>query len=194
MKHTNQKTLNAKNKDLKKKKSLPLSKVYQLLEPGPVVLVSTSDKKRPNIMTLSWHTMMEFEPPTVGCIMSNRDYSFNILKKTKECVINIPTVALLSEIVGCGNCSGKKIDKFKKFNLTALPSSFVKAPLIKECFANLECKVIDAKMVNKYNFFVLEVVKAWITPSSKPIRTVHHRGKGVFVVSGKEIKTHSKMK
>lgn len=194
MNHINKKIFKSKNKDLGRKKSLPLSKVYQLLEPGPVVLVSTSDKERPNIMTMSWHTMIDFEPPIVGCIISNRDYSFNILKKTKECVINIPTVELLDKIIGCGNCSGKKIDKFKKFNLTALPSSFVKAPLINECFANLECKVIDTKMLNKYNLFILEVLKAWTTPSSKPLKTLHHRGNGVFMVAGKEIKTHSKMK
>lgn len=177
-----------------KKKSLPLAQVYRLLEPGPVVMVSTARKGEANIMTMSWHTMMDFEPPIVGCIISNRDYTFDTLKKTKECVINIPTVDLAKKVVGCGNTSGRKINKFKTFHLTAMPASKVKAPLIAECFANLECKVIDMKMTYKYNFFVLEVVKAWIDSAKKKPKTIHHLGKGVFMVAGKIVKLSSRMK
>jgi len=90
------------------KRKFPLSKVYGLLEPGPVVLVTTAHKGRSNIMTMSWHTMMEFEPPIVGCVISNRDYTFDILKQTKECVINIPTLELAAKVVGCGNTSGRE--------------------------------------------------------------------------------------
>lgn len=176
------------------KKSLALSQVYRLIEPGPVVLVSTALNGKPNIMTMSWQTMIDFEPPILACIISNRDYTFTILKKTKECVINIPTVELAKKVVGCGNTTGRKNDKFNKFKLTPMPASVVKAPLVGECFANLECKVIDMKMVNKYNMFVLEVLKAWITPSKKPRRTIHHLGKGVFMVAGEIIKLPSKMK
>lgn len=128
------------------KKSYPLSKVYGLLEPGPVVMVTTANKTRTNIMTMSWHTMLEFEPPLVGCVISNRNTTFDILKATRECVINIPTVALAKKVVGVGNTSGAKIDKFKKFGLTPMAASHVKAPLIDECYANLECKVVDGKL------------------------------------------------
>ena len=100
------------------KRALPLSKVYGLIEPGPVVMLTTAWKGRPNIMTLSWHTMMEFEPPLVGCVVSNRNYTFGILKATKECAINIPTVKLAAKVVGCGNTSGAKTDKFATFGLT----------------------------------------------------------------------------
>jgi flavin reductase (DIM6/NTAB) family NADH-FMN oxidoreductase RutF len=164
-----------------------------LLEPGPVVLVSTSHKGKANIMTMSWHTMMEFEPPLVGCVISGRNYSFDALRKTKECVLNIPTVELAKQVVGIGNCSGSQVDKFKKFKLTVLPASQVAAPLIGECYANLECKVVDTRMMNKYNFFVLEVVKAWIDPTQKNPRTLHHQGKGVFMLAGDTIKLPSKM-
>ena len=176
------------------KKSFPLSKVYGLLEPGPVVLVTTASKGRANIMTMSWHTMMDFEPPIVGCVISNRNYTFDILKATKECVINIPTVELAEKVVGCGNTSGRKIDKFKVFGLTPAAASCVKAPLIDECYANLECKVVDEEMVDKYNFFILEVLKAWIDPARKDPRTIHHRGRGAFMVAGETIKLPSKMK
>ncbi|HEX5363231.1 MAG TPA: flavin reductase family protein [Gallionella sp.] len=176
------------------KKSFPLSKVYRLLEPGPVLLVTTAHKGRANIMTQSWHTMMEFEPPLVGCVISGRNFSFSALKKTKECVLSIPTVELAKQVIGVGNCSGERVDKFKKFKLTQQPASMVAAPLIAECYANLECRVVDTRMVNKYNFFVLEVVKAWIAPDRKNPRTLHHQGKGVFRVSGDTIKLPSKMK
>ena len=177
-----------------KKKPLSLSYVYRLLEPGPVVLLTTSMAKHPNVMTMSWHMMIDFEPPLVGCVVSNRDYTFDILRKTKECVINIPTVEIAKQVVGCGNTSGKNIDKFQKFGLTQSAASHVKAPLIDECFANLECIVIDTKMVKKYNIFILKVVKAWINPSQKHPQTIHHRGRGNFMVSGKTIKLPSKMK
>lgn len=176
------------------KRSLPLSRVYRLLEPGPVVLVTTARKGQANIMTMSWHTMMDFEPPIVGCVISNRNYSFDIVKATKECVINIPTVELAEKVVACGNSSGSKIDKFRSFALTPSPASHVKAPLIDECYANLECKVIDARLVIKYNFFILEVLKAWIDPTRKDPRTIHHRGKGAFMVAGETINLPSKMK
>ena len=158
-----------------------------MLEPGPVVLVTTARAGRANIMTMSWHTMMEFEPPLVGCVISNRNYSFETLKTTKECVINIPTVELAEKVVACGNASGRRVDKFKALGLTPVAAARVKAPLIAECHASLECKVIDAKLVAKYNFFVLEVVQAWIDPSRKNPRTIHHQGEGVFMVAGRTI-------
>ena len=176
------------------KKSFPLSKVYGLLEPGPVVLVTTAGKERANVMTMSWHTMMEFTPPLVGCVISNRNFTFDLLKTTRNCVINIPTVELAEKVVGCGNTSGRRVDKFKALGLTPETATFVKAPLIRECYANLECEVYDAKLVNKYNFFILEVLKAWIDQSKRDSRTIHHRGRGVFAVSGKTITLPSKMK
>jgi flavin reductase (DIM6/NTAB) family NADH-FMN oxidoreductase RutF len=176
------------------KRSFPLSKVYGMLEPGPVVLVTTSVKGLANIMTLSWHMMIDFEPPIVGCVISNRNYTFNILKATRECVINIPTVELAEKVVACGNTSGRKIDKFKVFGLAQATALHVKAPLIEECYANLECKVVDDRMVARYNLFILEVLKAWIDPARKDPRTIHHRGRGAFMVAGETIRLPSKMK
>lgn len=176
------------------RKRFPISRVYRLLEPGPAVLVTTAHKGKANIMTQSWHTMMEFEPPLVGCVISGRNHSFDALVATKECVLNIPTVELAKKVVGIGNCSGKKVDKFKKFKLTPLPASQVAPPLIAECYANLECRVADTRMVNKYNFFVLEVVEAWTDTAMKNPRTLHHQGRGVFMVAGDTIKLPSKMK
>jgi flavin reductase (DIM6/NTAB) family NADH-FMN oxidoreductase RutF len=176
------------------KSNLPLSQVYRLLEPGPVVMVTTSQKGRANIMTMSWLTMMDFEPPLVGCVMSDLNFSFAALKATKQCVLNIPTVELARQMIGCGNTSGRRTDKFEKFRLTAAPAARVAPPLIAECYANFECKVIDARLAAKYNFFILEVVKAWIDRARKDPRTLHHRGRGVFTVDGRTIKLPSRMK
>jgi len=176
------------------RRSYPLSKVYALLEPGPVILVTTAHQGRRNIMTLSWHMMMEFEPPLVGCVVSDRNHSFDLLKASKECVINIPTVELVGKVVGCGNTSGAKTDKFKRFGLTPLLAKKVGAPLIQECHANLECRVVDTTLVAKCGLFVLEVVQAWIDPAVKDPRTLHHRGHGKFMVAGDTIKLKSRMK
>jgi len=177
-----------------KRRALPLAKVYGLLETGPVVLVSTAYKGHRDVMTQSWHTMMEFEPPLIGCVISARNYSFDLLEGSRQCVINIPTAELIKAVVGVGNCSGKRVDKFKKFGLTPLPASQVQVPLIAECYANLECKIADRKLVSSYNFFVLEVVQAWVKTGIKEPQTLHHRGNGRFMVAGPTLKTRSRMK
>lgn len=176
------------------KKSFPLGRVYGLLEPGPVVLVTTSRKGRANVMPMSWLTMMEFEPPLVGCVLSGRNHSFAALKSTRECVLNIPTVELLEKVVACGNSSGRDIDKFAACGLTPSAASAVGAPLIDECYASLECRVADTRLMNKYNFFVLEVLKAWVDPSVKDPRTIHHRGWGAFMVAGETVEVPSAMR
>ncbi|MGZ5236537.1 MAG: flavin reductase family protein [Caldimonas sp.] len=176
------------------KRSFPLSKAYGLLEPGPVVLLTTLHKGRSNVMTLSWHTMMEFEPPLVGCVVSRNDFSFVALTRTRECVLNIPTVELAAKVVQCGNASGRDTDKFAAFGLTPLPAARVGAPLIDECYASLECRVADTRLKNRYDFFVLEVIQAWIDPACTEPRTLHHRGRGVFAVDGETIRLPSRMK
>lgn len=176
----------------------PLKNVYKLIEPGPVVLVTTAFKDEQNIMTMSWHTMIDFEPPLIACVISNRNHSFELLKKSKDCVINIPTKELAKKVVGCGNTSGVNLDKFDYFHLTPLPAMTVKAPLIKECYACLECKIVDSSLSSKYNLFFLEVKRAWIRADKKtkktPPATLHHLGRGMFMIAGKTIKIPSKMK
>jgi flavin reductase (DIM6/NTAB) family NADH-FMN oxidoreductase RutF len=176
------------------KREYPLARVYGLLEPGPVVLLATARKGRANVMTLSWLTMMEFEPPLVGCVVGGDSASFAALKATKVCTINIPTRELAKQVVGVGNCSGRSVDKFKRFGLTAVPATAVGAPLVNECYASLECRVADTRMVNRYSLFVLEVLRAWVDTAVKNPQTLHHRGNGVFRVAGETIRLRSAMK
>jgi flavin reductase (DIM6/NTAB) family NADH-FMN oxidoreductase RutF len=166
-------------------KPLPLRQVYQLLEPGPVTLLATARKGRANVMTMSWHMMLEFEPPLVACVCSGNNYSFEALRATGECVIALPARKLAAKAVKIGNCSGRAVDKFEAFDLTPVAASQVQAPLIAECFANLECKVIDRKMIDRYNMFILEVVAAWRDPRQRNPKTFHHHGYGRFVADGR---------
>lgn len=176
------------------KRSLPLAKVYSLIEPGPLVLLTTAREGTSNVMPMSWHCMLEFEPPLIACVISDRNYSFGLLKASKECTINIPTVEIAKQVVGCGNCTGAKVDKFKRFGLTSRPAALVQAPLIDECFASLECRVADTDMVAKYSLFVLQVVKAWVDPLLRNRKTIHHIGYGSFMVAGATIKLRSRMR
>jgi len=174
-------------------KEIPLSKAYRLIEPGPVVLVTTADKRRANIMAMSYHMMLDHAPPVLACVIGPWDFTFKTLKATKECVIAIPTVDLASTVVEIGNCSGKDTDKFDAFGLTPVPATEVTLPLVAECLANIECRVVDTTLVRKYNLFVLDVVKAWTDPERKERRTIHHNGDGTFVVDGRIINLKSKM-
>jgi flavin reductase (DIM6/NTAB) family NADH-FMN oxidoreductase RutF len=167
------------------KRVLPLDRVYGLLEAGPVVLVTTAHRGRSNIMAMTWQTMLEFVPPLVGCVVSNRNFSFELLRRSRECAINVPQARLAARVIGCGDTSGRRVDKFARFGFTPLPARRIDAPLIAECFANLECRVVDTRFVNRYNFFVLEVVQAWRDPGTRVPPTLHHRGSGVFAVDGR---------
>jgi flavin reductase (DIM6/NTAB) family NADH-FMN oxidoreductase RutF len=162
----------------------PLKKAFQLLEPGPVVLVTTACGGKKNIMTISWHMVMDFTP-RIALVTGPWNYSFTALVKTKECVIAVPTVDLSATVVRIGACSGADTDKFKKFALTPVKAKSVNAPLIAECLANIECRVIDH--VAKHGIFVLEAAWAWIDVQRQERRTFHANGDGTFVVDGRII-------
>ncbi len=175
-------------------RALPLSEVYGLLEPGPVLLMSTSHRGRANVMTLSWQTMLEFEPPLVGVVVSANDFSHTALRLTRQCVLNLPGAELADAVVGCGNTSGRTTDKFATFGLTALPSATVAPPRIAQCHAQLECRVVDTRLMKRYDFFVLEVVQAWLDSRRRDARTLHHRGRGAFMLAGDTVRLPSAMR
>jgi flavin reductase (DIM6/NTAB) family NADH-FMN oxidoreductase RutF len=167
-----------------KKKDFPVENVRRFIEPGPIVLVSSSYKGEHNIMTMGWHMIMEFVPSLIGCYIWTENHSFDMIKKSGECVINVPTVDMASTVVKIGNSSGRDTDKFEAYNLTAEKGKKVKAPLIKECYANFECKLYDKSLINKYNLFVFEVVKAHVATTPKFPQTIHYRGDGLFMIAG----------
>ena len=165
-------------------KKMKISKAFTLMESGPVVFVTTNDGKQNNIMTISWTMVMDFTP-IFAITTGPWNYSYSALKKSKECTIAIPTVDLIDQIIGVGTCSGADTDKFEKFKLTPVKGKYVRSPLIKECLANIECKVID--IVKRHNIVVLEGVAAYFDSSRKEKRTLHAIGDGTFVVDGRKL-------
>ena len=175
-----------------KKSDFPVAKVRRYLEPGPIVLVSSHCEGRTNIMTMGWHACMEFVPALVGCVISAGNHSFDMIRRSGECVINLPTTALTNTVVGIGNTSGAEVDKFAHFGLTPEPGDEVSAPIIRECHAAFECRLADDALVDRYNFFVFEIVKAHAAKTPKHPETLHYTGDGVFMISGRIISRRSR--
>lgn len=167
-----------------KKTDFPVSEIRRFLEPGPIVLVSSAWHGITNIMTMGWHTVMEFTPSLIGCIISEGSHTFDLVRRSKECVINLPEAHLAETVVRIGNTSGDEIDKFAEFSLTQAQAERVQAPLIDECYANFECRLADPGLIDKYNFFIWEVVKAHVAASPRYPDTIHYRGDGIFMLSG----------
>ncbi|KAJ4390658.1 hypothetical protein N0V93_004256 [Gnomoniopsis smithogilvyi] len=184
----------------------PPTKVYRLIEPGPVLLVTTGSLKEGthNVMTMGFHMVLQHEgPPLLGISLGPWDASFALLKKHRECVLAVPDVAMANTVVDIGNCSADDDDdmegnKWTRFGLEALPARKVKAPLVggPNVIANVECVVEDSTMVGKYAMWVLRPVKAWMNPEKRPGeggRMFHHRGDGTFVVDGEVLDLKARM-
>lgn len=162
-------------------KEIPASQAYRLLEPGPIVMVSTCDNDKANVMTMGFHMMIQHEPPLIGCVIGPWNHSYRALRRTGECVIAIPGLDLAETVVDVGNCSGQLLDKMERFGLKSRPAKSVSAPLLTDCLANIECSVVD---VGLCNLFILEAKRIWIDESRTDRRTMHHRGDGTFTVDG----------
>ena len=160
---------------------LDLRKAFTLIEPGPVVLVTTFDGERNNIMTISWTMVVDFSPH-FAMTTGPWNHSYIALSRTRECVIAVPAADQLDKVVGIGTCSGAETDKFAKFGLTPVRGKHVKAPLIRECLANIECRVVD--VVTKHNIVVLKGLAARLDRSREEKRTIHATGDGTFVADG----------
>lgn len=179
----------------RKKQDFPLSEIRRYLEPGPVVLVSSRWEDRTNIMTMGWHMMLGFSPALFACYIWEENYSFDLIRRSRECAINLPTADLIDTVAAIGNCSGADgIDKFEKFGLTAQPAEKIQAPLIAQCHANFECKLVDDRQIDEYGLFIWEVVKAHVAASPKRPKSLHYRGDAEFMVSGPHLSRLNKFK
>ncbi|WP_223871619.1 flavin reductase family protein [Candidatus Dactylopiibacterium carminicum] len=161
-----------------------MNRAFTLIEPGPVVLVVTREGDRSNIMTISWTMVLDFSP-RFAITTGAWNHSFLALQHTRECVIAIPGADLLDKVVGIGTCSGVDTDKFRRFRLTPLPATQVAPPLIRECLASIECRVID--FVTQHGIVVLEAVAAHGNPARRERRMLHAVGDGSFIVDGRHL-------
>jgi len=165
------------------KRDFPLAEIRRHLETGPIVLVTSQQDGRSNVMTMGWHCMMQFTPALVGCYIWEGNRSHTMIRATRECVINVPTIELADQVVQIGNSHDDGGDKFAATGLTAKPARSVRAPLIAECYASFECRLFDDRLVDDYSFFIWEVVHAHVAKVAAP-RTLHYRGQGQFMVAG----------
>jgi flavin reductase (DIM6/NTAB) family NADH-FMN oxidoreductase RutF len=175
-----------------RKEDFDLADIRRLLEPGPVVLVSSAWDGKSNIMTMGWHMMIGFSPALFGCYIDESNRSYGMLVRSKQCVINLPTADLLEQVIGIGNCSGADTDKFALFGLTPDKADQVAAPLIAECYASFECRLADAHPNPNHPLFVWEVVRAHVAKTPKLPKTLHYRGDGQYMISGREISTRQR--
>ena len=177
-----------------RKQDFPLTEIRRYLEPGPIVLLSSQWRGQTDIMTLGWHMMLEFTPALWACCISSANHSYALIRRSKQCVINLPTADMVDAVVGVGNSSGADVEKFSAFRLTPVQASAVEAPMIKECCAKFECRVFDASAVNKRGLFIFEVVKAHVGVAPRKVESLHYRGQGDFMVAGGSVSRRSRFK
>ena len=168
-----------------KKNAFPVERVRRFLEPGPVVLLSTAWKGERAIMTLGWHMMLGYD--LVGTYIWEANHSHGLARRSRQCVINLPTEALLDTVVRIGNCSSRDGDKFEQFGLTAVPAREVDAPMVGDCHASFECRLHETRITAEYPLFVWRVVRAHAAARPRWPATLHYRGEGRFMVAGREL-------
>ena len=135
---------------------------YKLLHPCMTVLiVSVSREGKPNVMTCAWNMPVSEEPPMIAVALGSESYTSQLIRETREFTVNIPDEQLLKAIWVCGTKSGKSVDKFKLAGLTPKPAKKVKAPIISDCAAHLECKLSAQLEAGECTIFVGEVLEAY---------------------------------
>jgi flavin reductase (DIM6/NTAB) family NADH-FMN oxidoreductase RutF len=134
----------------------------RILFPLPTVLVVTGNMDNANIATIAWISLLSGKPPTLGISVGTKGFTGEQIIKNKEFSVNIATVDIMKEADLCGITSGKDIDKFEKTGLVKMPASEIQAPIIKQCPLNLECKLIESKIVGTTNHFIGEIVETHI--------------------------------
>ena len=177
---------------VRKKYDFPVDKVRRFIEPGPVILISSAWKGETDVMTCGWHMMMGYD--VIGCFIWDQNHSCDLIRKSRECVINVPTADMTKTVVGIGNTTGAEIDKFAEFGLTAQPAERVRAPLIGECFANLECRLADTRLISRYSLFMFDVLKAHAPKSPRLPHMIHYSGDGIFAVSARAVNLKKRFK
>jgi flavin reductase (DIM6/NTAB) family NADH-FMN oxidoreductase RutF len=168
-----------------RKAAFPVQQVRRFLEPGPVVLLTTACNGERAIMTLGWHMMLGYD--LVGTYIWQQNRSHALARRSRQCVINLPTETLLDTVVRIGNCSSADVDKFECFGLTPVRAHEVGAPIIGECHAAFECRLHETRITKDYPLFVWRIVRAHAAASPRLPRTVHYRGEGRFMIAGREV-------
>ena len=133
-------------------------KGLRLLNPGPLVLITSKYQGKSNIVTVAWTSPVSHSPPLISISLSTKKLSHILIGNSKEFTVNIPSIELIDKVLLCGSESGRNVDKFKAYKLKEVKGKKVVSPSIKECFAFLECKVIDSFLCGDHYLFIGEIV------------------------------------
>ena len=180
------------------KENISIEKYSRLINSGCVVLVTSSFKERVNILSMAWHMPVSKNPPLLAISVHNEHFSYELIRKSKEFVINVPPAQLARAVQYCGSVSGRDIDKFSGAGLTRLSAEQVGAPLIKECIAHIECKVIKLYPEGDHGIFIARILNAVVDSGlfdgecllvDKPLaHTLHHLGLNRYITAEKIIR------
>ena len=158
-----------------------IRKAFTYLESGAVLLVTTNDGTKDNVMTISWQMVMDFTPH-IAISTGEWNESFETILKTKECALCIPSFDMIEKVVGIGVIHGSECDKYDRFGLGKAKAAKVKAPIITDCLAAVECKLED--YIEHHGLLVLKGIQLWENPEKSDRRVVHANGDGTFYADG----------
>ena len=166
------------------KEKFPIDRANRLINSGSVILLTCQLEDKVNIISLSWQMPVSRSPMMVAVAVGKDRFSHSQITGSGEFGINVPTWNLIEQVDYCGTRSGIDYDKFKECNFTPFPGEKIKVPLIQECFANLECRVVHKYEAGDHNIFVAEVLEAWVNKGAlkggvldvPKIKTIQHLG------------------
>ena len=178
-----------------RRQAVPLTKSYLLLNHGPVVMITSAAGERCNVMSAAWVAPLDFDPPKVMVVIDKKAYTRELVEASGEFVLNIPCRAIAAKVITAGSSSGRDGDKLANIGLATAKASQVGAPLLDECVAWLECKVIpEPANAQKYDLLIAEVVAASADPAvfsdgrwhfpDEAARTIHYQAGGSFFATG----------
>jgi flavin reductase (DIM6/NTAB) family NADH-FMN oxidoreductase RutF len=148
--------------DMVEKVAVDKSKAYRLLHPMHTVLVSSGGSGfKPNVMAVAWAMPASMSPPLLAISISPKRHTHRIIRETREFVVNVPTVELLKAVRVSGSLSGRTRDKFAEAGLTPTPAKTVKAPVVAECAAHMECRLHSQFEAGDHTVFVGEILEAY---------------------------------
>jgi flavin reductase (DIM6/NTAB) family NADH-FMN oxidoreductase RutF len=174
---------------------IPLERANRIINSGQVMLVTSCFENRNNIITLAWNMPLAHKPPLMAICITKKRFSYGLIKKSGEFIVNIPTLDLLDKVVYCGKNSGRDVDKFKETGFTAQKANkLTQAPLIKECIGHQECRLNFEKEVGDHVLIIGQIVHAsaekelfdekWLVDR---VKLIYHLGDKFFTTSEKEI-------
>ena len=171
---------------------------YRLLNPGAVVLVSGGDGEREGVFALTWNMPVRKSPGTVALLSGKRHYTYGFIERTRELGISVPDVSIVDAVYGCGTTSGHRgVDKFTAFGLTRQQPVRIKAPLVEQAIATLECRVEQVVDMGPSALIIAEILEARAAPEhfdptgtwrfDAGLQLIHHMGGTAFGVTDRVV-------